>query len=144
MTTTRYIGTKIIQAKPMTRQAYNDLRGWALPADEDGNDAGFLVEYEDGGKANVPGFAGYVRWSPADVFQRAYKPLAGDGLPAHQQRVVQEQEELDEKREKLTAFYSTPIFHGLPESEQTRLLRQGVVMRDYSDILGERIKTFSA
>lgn len=77
MTTARYIGTKVIQATPMTRQAYNDLRGWTLPADEDGNDAGFLVEYEDGGKANVPGFAGYVSWSPADVFQRAYRPCVG-------------------------------------------------------------------
>ena len=77
MTTKRYIGTKTIKAVQMTRQAYNDLRGWTLPADEDGSDAGYLVEYEDGGKANMAGFAGYVSWSPADVFQRAYKPCEG-------------------------------------------------------------------
>lgn len=77
MTAKRHIGTKIIQATPMTRQEYNDLRGGTLPADEDGSDDGFLVEYEDGGKANVPDFAGYVSWSPADVFQRAYKPCTG-------------------------------------------------------------------
>lgn len=53
-------------------------------------------------------------------------------LQPHQQRVVDEKRELDEKREKLTAFYSTPVFHGLPESEQSRLLRQGAVMRTYS------------
>ena len=77
MTRKRHIGTKIIQAAPMTRQAYNDLRGWTLPADENGSDDGFLVEYEDGGKANVPGFAGYVSWSPDDVFQRAYRSCDG-------------------------------------------------------------------
>lgn len=63
-------------------------------------------------------------------------------LAPHQQRVVDEQAELDDRRAKLTAFYSTPIFHGLPESEQSRLLRQGVAMRTYSEILGERIAAF--
>lgn len=63
-------------------------------------------------------------------------------LAPHQQRVVDEKAELDERREKLSAFYSTPIFHGLAESEQSRLLRQGVAMRTYSEILGERIEAF--
>ena len=71
----KYIGTKLINATPMTRLAYNQFRGWELPADENGDDEGFLVEYLDGGKANTPEFAGYVSWSPKDVFERAYKPL---------------------------------------------------------------------
>ncbi|WP_308815558.1 Gp49 family protein [Sphingomonas sp. GV3] len=71
---TRHIGTKVINAKPMTRQEYNDLRGWTLPADEDGSDAGYLVEYADGQRPNVSGYDGYVSWSPADVFERAYAP----------------------------------------------------------------------
>lgn len=29
-----YIGTKVIQATPMTRKAYNDLRGWSVPENE--------------------------------------------------------------------------------------------------------------
>lgn len=73
----QYIGVKLIHAKEMTRLAYNQLRGWELPADENGEDAGYLVEYLDGGKANVPGYAGYVSWSPKDVFERAYKPTDG-------------------------------------------------------------------
>lgn len=73
----RYIGTKLINAVPMTRQQYNDFRGWQLPADENGDDPGFLVEYLDGGKANTPQYAGYVSWSPADVFERAYRPTTG-------------------------------------------------------------------
>ncbi len=72
----KYIGTKIINAKPMNRLDYNILRGWELPADENGADDGFLVEYIDGGKANHPDFNGYISWSPADVFDRAYHPVS--------------------------------------------------------------------
>lgn len=74
-----YIGTKLIQARPMTRQEYNDYRGWALPEDEDGTDKGMLVEYVDGGQANHPAHDGYISWSPLDVFQRAYRAVA-DGM----------------------------------------------------------------
>ena len=73
ITPQRYIGTKVINAFPMTRAEYNNLRGWTVPEDENPEDEGYLVEYTDGGKANVPGFAGYVSWSPADVFNRAYR-----------------------------------------------------------------------
>lgn len=67
-----YIGTKTVLGTPMTRQAYNDYRGWTLPANEDGSDVGFLVEYLDGGKPNHPDHEGYISWSPKDVFERAY------------------------------------------------------------------------
>ncbi len=72
-----YIGVKEINAKPMKRQAYNDLRGWTLPAMENGDDDGYLVEYIDGGQANTPDFKGYVSWSPKYVFERAYKRTEG-------------------------------------------------------------------
>ena len=138
-----YIGTKIINARPMNRLDYTKFRGWTLPADENGEDEGYLVEYTDGGKPNLPGFAGYVSWSPKEQFECAYIVI-GDvsGLPPHQQRVVAEKADLDDKRTKLMAFYSSPIFHGLPESEQSRLLRQGVAMRAYSEILSDRIDWF--
>lgn len=70
-----YIGTKLINARPMSRGAYVAFRGWDLPADEDAKDAGYLVEYTDKLDGNVDGFAGYVTWSPADVFERAYAPV---------------------------------------------------------------------
>lgn len=70
-----YIGTKVIHALPMTRQAYNDYRGWELPANEDGADEGYLVEYVDGGRANDSRHFGYISWSPKDVFERAYRPV---------------------------------------------------------------------
>lgn len=73
-----YIGTKIVNAEPMTRIAYNTLRGWELPSDEIGNEAGYLVEYNDG----VPnlarhGYTGYVSWSPAEQFEKAYRETYG-------------------------------------------------------------------
>lgn len=70
-----YYGTKKINAKPMSRAEYNIFRGWELPANEDGNDPGYLVEYLDGGTPNVEGFAGYVSWSPKEQFDNAYQPL---------------------------------------------------------------------
>lgn len=72
-----YIGTKIINATPMSRAAYNILRGWTLPADENGNDEGYLVEYTDGGKPNLAGYAGYVSWSPKAQFDGAYRETVG-------------------------------------------------------------------
>lgn len=73
----RFIGIKEVIATPMTRLAYNEYRGWALPADENGEDEGFLVEYVDGGKSNHPDHKWCISWSPADVFARAYRPLIG-------------------------------------------------------------------
>ncbi len=70
-----YIGTKIIKARPMTRAEYNVYRGWDLPANENGADEGMLVEYIDGGQTNHPLHDGYVSWSPADVFDRAYRTV---------------------------------------------------------------------
>ena len=72
----KYIGIKYINAIPMTRQQYNDFRGWTVPADENPDDEGFLVEYTDGGKANTKEYEGYISWSPKSVFENAYKELA--------------------------------------------------------------------
>ena len=73
----KYIGVKEINAKPMNRLDYNMFRGWELPADENGSDEGYLVEYIDGGQANTKEYKGYISWSPKDVFERAYRPVDG-------------------------------------------------------------------
>lgn len=67
-----FIGTKIVNAKPMTRAVYCQLRGWDIPADENGDDEGYFIEYTDAQRPNVPGFEGFVSWSPKDVFEQAY------------------------------------------------------------------------
>ena len=69
-----HIGTKAVTAKPMNRLAYNEYRGWTLPQDENGEDEGYLVEYQDGGKPNDQRHAGYISWSPKEQFDKAYNP----------------------------------------------------------------------
>jgi hypothetical protein len=63
---------------------------------------------------------------------------------AYQQRVVDEKAELDEKREKLLAFFNTDLFRGLGQSEKDRLRIQYSVMGVYSEILHQRVTAFSA
>ena len=71
-----HIGTKAIKAVPMTRGSYNDYRGWDLPDNEDGTDAGYLVEYpyDEQTVPNHEAHVGYISWSPAQVFDAAYQP----------------------------------------------------------------------
>jgi len=66
------IGTKQVLCTAMTRQQYNDYRGWVMPEDET-DDAGYLVEYVDGGESNHPNHKGYISWSPSEVFHNAYR-----------------------------------------------------------------------
>lgn len=72
-----YIGTKLVKMRPMNRAEYNLYRGCELPADENGADDGYLVEYLDGGKPNVAGHEGYVSWSPKEQADNAYRPTDG-------------------------------------------------------------------
>lgn len=117
----QYIGTKIVWAFPESKGP--------LP----GGEEGYAVIYKDG----------YRSWSPKAVFEAAYKERhAVDGLQPHQQRVVDEKADLDEKRLKLQDFTAKPVFLGLPISERDRLFRQAALMRDYSEVLAERIAEF--
>jgi len=65
-------------------------------------------------------------------------------LQPHQQRVVDEKRELDEKLAKIDAFGRTELFKSLPADEQGRLNRQHSLMEQYSAVLGERIAAFPA
>lgn len=61
--TKRYIGTKIIDARPLTLGPYNTYRGWQIPEGEDPSREGYLVIYPDG----------YESWSPKEIFDEAYR-----------------------------------------------------------------------
>ena len=71
------IGTKLVNALAMTRAEYIEFRGWELPADENCNEEGFLIDYFNGGEANTDGFDGHVSWTPADAFDREYRKVDG-------------------------------------------------------------------
>lgn len=64
-------------------------------------------------------------------------------LQPHQQRVVTEKAELDDKIGKLSRFIETDVYRSLDGFEQSRLKRQIEAMTLYSSILGERITAFS-
>lgn len=137
----QYIGTKIINAQPMTRAHWCSFRGWTLPADENGDDEGYLVKYTDGGKPNHPDFDGYISWSPKEQFDGAYIEITNaDGLPAHMQRVAGEAATLYSNLLKLKAFQLTPVFGALPEKERLVLQAQALHMGHYMDALNQRLR----
>ena len=65
----KYIGTKLIKAKPMTRGDYNAYRGWTIPKNENPDEEGYLVVYVDSND--------YVSWVPKYIFDREYRSCDG-------------------------------------------------------------------
>jgi len=64
-------------------------------------------------------------------------------LQPHQQRVVDEKAEVDERLRKLDVFItSNPIFGTLSDKEQELQTAQRGAMKEYSDILSQRIDLF--
>jgi len=68
--------------------------------------------------------------------------VVGTVIPPHQQRVLDEKKDLDEKSGKLNAFFNTAIFDKLSGEEKDRMHRQYEFMVQYSAVLGERIAAF--
>ena len=67
----KYIGTKLLNAKPMKLKAATELLrrdiGYKGTLDENDDADGYLVKYPDG----------YQGWSPAYAFEPAYRPVTG-------------------------------------------------------------------
>ena len=59
-----------------------------------------------------------------------------------QQRVVTERNELAEKLTSLNSFIGGEIFKVIPAEEKIRLAKQAVAMKEYLDILNDRINAF--
>jgi hypothetical protein len=64
----KYIGTKVLNAEPMSRGDYNKHRGWTPPEGEDQDVAGYHVVY-----SHV-----YESWSPKEQFDEANMPVPAD------------------------------------------------------------------
>lgn len=58
----RFIGTKMIEAEPMTRGEYNKYRGWTIPENENPEDKGYLVRS-----------LGHENWLPEKHFNEVYR-----------------------------------------------------------------------
>lgn len=133
-----YVGTKVIHAVACTRADYNIYRGWELPKDENGDDNGYLVEYADGGTPNVHGHTGYVSWSPADVFERAYSTPVRQKPETFLDRMKKELDELKDRTLKLQIFITGSGFSKIPQIEQDDLTEQFQFMREYEEVLERR------
>ena len=113
--TQHYVGTKIIVA-------------W--PAEKDGQ-PGYGVKYADG----------YTSWSPAAAFEEAYLAIGHIGnLQPHEQRMVAELAELNDKFTKLCAFLESDRFAALDEGAQDLLKAQVNGMRIYANALTVRVE----
>ncbi len=122
----QYIGTKQVKAEPMT---YGEAHKEGLIPEnayieEYSDNKGYLVIYKDG----------YKSWSPANVFEEAYK-VAETALD----RVNIEDVELREKITKLSDFILTnPKFKELSRGTQAMLVAQLHSMSAYSNLLSLR------
>lgn len=63
-------------------------------------------------------------------------------MKPHEERVVKEKDELDEKAEKLCQFIETDTFKNLPKEDIKLLKLQLCAMDVYSGVLGMRIDRF--
>jgi len=63
-------------------------------------------------------------------------------MQEHQLRVINEKEELDSKLGKLRSFFESEHFGNVPNDEKNRLKNQAYYMRQYSEVLGQRIEAF--
>lgn len=132
----KFIGTKEVKAEPMTLGAYNKLRGWEIPKDENPEKEGYLVEYLDSPNANHSDYENYISWSPKDVFERSYK-----SSETFLDRLIIEEEELGKKIVGLSKGLNSDGFAEKVGEYQFELLSiQHSSMISYRRILTMRIK----
>ncbi len=135
-----YIGTKIVEASAMTRGEYNKYRGWKIPEDENPNDEGYLVIYQDG----------YKSWCPKKQFDEAYrvydfKELSSTALGMlskdYKERFKAEYKQVLIRLVKLRAFVEkmeSGVLDFEPDCPKALFEKQICAMTDYITVLEQR------
>lgn len=123
----KYLGTKLVTAKPMARAAAEVVLGkFIKPAKQEYSGEGYLVRYEDG----------YQSWSPKEVFDKAYKP-ADNFLD----RLIIERDDLQKRLSSLTSVLMQEDFQEKVGKEQYYWMQeQRNAMEIYAEVLNKRIK----
>lgn len=125
----KYIGTKEIQAEPMTMgEAYRRglLHAGRVPYKSEKSKAGYYVLHDNG----------YESWSPADVFEKVYRVT-----DTFLDRLRIERDDLSVRYNKAQAFYYSPKFKELLRpDEQQAFETQLDLMRKYLAVLDTRIQ----
>lgn len=138
LTMVAFAGTSLVHAATMTRQEYNDYRGWQVPEGENGCDVGYILE-DRAGRKNTEELDGFVQWLPEDEFLRKFKQSPKN----HIERMQSEKHELDVKLTALKAFLAklgTDQAPLLTDDQVYKLESQAEAMELYSTILGSRIE----
>lgn len=122
----KYLGTKLVTAKPMTREDAEAVLGeFIKPAKKEYSGEGYLVRYEDG----------YQSWSPKEVFDKAYKP-ADNFLD----RLIIERDEVQQRLSSLTSALMQEDFQEKVGSKQYYWMQeQRNAMEIYVEVLNKRI-----
>lgn len=63
-------------------------------------------------------------------------------MKPYQERIIEEKDQLDLKKDKLSVFVQSPYFVEMDDSEQRLLSLQLALMEEYSAVLGQRISLF--
>lgn len=134
----KYVGTKTIKAKPMTRGAYKDFRGLEFPKYENPDDDGYLVVLLNI-EPNADKSEDYIYWWVNK------KQFDNDFRPAEtiQERLVIEYDELNQKFDALVAFLKTEQFESLSVDMKAEMQCQRDAMSDYLDCLSNRLELLS-
>ena len=66
---------KVVRAKQMTLGEYNKYRGWDIPENENPDDEGYLVEYQNSNNKVHENHDHYISWSPRTEFDDGYTKL---------------------------------------------------------------------
>ena len=122
----KYLGTKLVTAKPMTREDAEVVLGkFIKPAKQEYSGEGYLVRYEDG----------YQSWSPKEVFDKAYKH-ADNFLD----RLIIERDEVQQRLSSLTSALMQEDFQEKVGSKQYYWMQeQRNAMEIYVEVLNKRI-----
>ena len=126
----QYTGTKTVKAMPMTMgEAYERklLKEGVRPSECETDKAGYLVEYE----------GGYQSWSPAEPFNKTYKPSE-----TFIDRLYIECDELNERFTTLDSFLDkgySYVIDKVGALQASLLISQHLCMSGYLNILNSRI-----
>ena len=128
-----------VQAEPITKLAYCQLRGWDVPVDEDPDLVGYLVHVFDR-PANTKLYDHFVRWQDKADFDARHEEAKSD---TYFTRLVEEQGQNKERLDKLSVFLDQQ--GKLPKPtlayEPLRLLfLQQTLMAELDKVLVERIR----
>lgn len=143
-----FIGTKIVLALAMSRAAFVAYRYPNQKPNPDAgapDDAGYLVEYTDGGAPNMDGHTGYISWCPKDQFDNANIEIGDiDGLDPFRVRLLGERAQLNANLDKLTAFLSGNQSKLLSYRASGLLERQQYAQQELLSILDQRLDLLAA